>query len=161
MNQRINQIELISAIAAEIERQVPGAQMTARQANAMIAAADAVVAAMDMTDDMPAPGCGIERWLASDAVGRSSEYLARTLHGAVGLQPYHPYDAEDWWRCCNMLACVADSRARLQHFRSAIAAANPVWCWIVTKWEYLEWLLAVDPHRCSAEIWQAVQEARR
>ena len=148
---RINQIEMVSAIMNHL-----GAQgvtdVSSRQVNACIAAANSVCDAMLTEDRHATPGCGYAEWAASDDVGRSSRYLANMLQGRVSVEVATPLDAGDWRRCCHMLACCPELRAELPEARDTLAYGHPVWAWLVRHWEYAEWLLAVDPARMTAEL---------
>jgi hypothetical protein len=135
--------------------------VSSRQVNACIAAADGICAALRTEDRHAAPGAGYEAWATSDDVGQSSYWLARVLLGhGYGTHAVTPLDAADWWRCCHMLACCPELRANLTGGLYYLGLSTPVWRWIAAHWEYAEWLLAVDPARMTAELVRVRQEVK-
>jgi hypothetical protein len=89
-----------------------------RHINAIIKAADMILAELRREDLIAPPGAGYQLWLRSDDTGMSSKYLAMMLHGG-GAGPADfafPHDADDFGRCYRMLRVVVfadDAMARV------------------------------------------------
>jgi hypothetical protein len=163
-----NQIDLIVAVTAELERQgFPDAN--ARQLNAVIEGVDRIVAGFGRPHQPAAAGSGLKAWFASDETGLSSRALARALHGAAfpGVPlPHscrgrgdaggeHPHDPSDFGRCLAVLAAEPSLRARLP----AAAALSPVWSRLVAAWDELEALYREEaPSGKAPKLFRRLQE---
>lgn len=106
----INQIELISAISDELIRQVPGLTAEPRLFNAVIAAANSIVAEFAKPIVKASQGMGLMAWLASDDVGRSSKFMAWVLSGHLFPKPEfgYPHDPDDLGRCIRLIRAVPE-----------------------------------------------------
>src|SRR4051812_1903007 len=79
-----SQLVLVTAILREMAEQgFP--DVTTRQMNAVIEAADLVVAAYKKPYQAAAPASGLDAWLLSDETGLSSLCMARTLAPLAGI----------------------------------------------------------------------------
>lgn len=111
----VSQIELIAAIGNNLEKQ--GVQsLVSRQYNAIIEAANIVIAAIEKEPVMATDSMGLDAWLQSDDVGQSSAYMASVMGGFS--RPYaHPYDVDDFGRCHRLLIAVPEFRDKLEMMR--------------------------------------------
>lgn len=134
MQQQLNQLSLVSAIFQEVNRQ--GVQMLCpRHQNAVIAAADAVIAALAVAPTMAEHNMGLEAWLASDDVGASSCFMASVLgQFSTNANYAHPYDLDDFGRCSRLLDAVPELRSRLD----LLAEQSPEWSRLVDCWDRIE-----------------------
>lgn len=104
----LNQIDLISAISEEVSRQYPGIKTEPRLFNAIVAAADSLVAAFAEPRKDAVPGMGLSMWLRSDDVGASSKYMAWLMNKDKFLMPDFsvPIDVSDFSRCVKMVDAI-------------------------------------------------------
>jgi hypothetical protein len=136
MSLLINQIQLVSAIFTELDRQHPGAQVSPRQLNECIRAANIIVEAMRIDDKLAQQGMGLAAWLASDDTGISSLTMAAVMYQDGRLRDAknrwcHPWDAGDFGRCHRFLEAVPGSRDLLPKMRDV----SPVWAALVDRWD--------------------------
>lgn len=125
----ISQIELLGAIFLELDRQ--GVKSLApRATNAIIAAANDIIAQCEREPVMASEGMGLKRWLASDDTGASSCYMAGVLGGFD--RPYgHPYDLDDFGRCMRLLEAVPEFR----HLLDRMKPTSAEWANLVDSWD--------------------------
>lgn len=138
----VSQIDLIVYITRYLDRR-GHKDVNVRQINAIIEAANLIVAAFAVPHQPAAVGMGLARWLASDDTGLSSECLARHLAPLAGIDvPVggrgvdHPSDPGDFGRCVRLLEAVPELRPHLPR----AADLSPVWAALVARWEELEGL---------------------
>jgi hypothetical protein len=138
----LHQMQLFSAIVAEVDRQMKVAGVPkkergacARNLNTIIKAANEIVADFKEPLREAVPGMGYQAWLACDDRGLSSETLARYLtHGAVSGEVNHPHDADDFGRCYRMLrACSMDPKRVYE-----MSAVSTEWEQISMEWMDME-----------------------
>lgn len=132
-SQVLSQINLIGAISKYLAKCGVG-QITTRQMNAIITAANDIVKALETPDTIAAPGSGLRAWLASDDTGLSSCFMASVISGSFERPYAHPYDAADFGRCLRMLACCPDLRHDLNKMRNA----SKLWAIYIDNWTEME-----------------------
>lgn len=158
---RLSQCELVGAILEAVDR-LGAKHASVRQMNAVIAAANDIVAAFEKDDTRAAPGAGLGAWLASDDTGASSRYLAVSLARAAGIEPRqypggrpqhekrnHPHDPDDFGRCVRMLDVVPYIRPYLPA-EMAKPEHGPVWNALAAAWDDLESLYAAEKGKRAA-----------
>jgi hypothetical protein len=151
MSVYISQIELAAGIAKVLATQFGVKDVLPRQFNAIIEAANRIIAEFERDYTPAAPGCGLAAWLASDDTGMSSKWMARQLFDAAPDHGYaHPHDADDFARCMTFVAAVPESKAMLDR----VASTSPVWAEIVAQWDTLCNLMQTS----SAEVTRLVQQ---
>lgn len=144
---RLDQIQLVSVITKEVCRQFKEAGeneplAVTYQFQAVIDAANLVVAAYEREPMKAAPGSGVEAWLASDDRGLSSESICRRLFGkppiktSLDRQNSHPRDPDDFGRCHRFLQVVPEARAKLDLMKDV----SHVWKRLVEQWDALTYL---------------------
>jgi len=115
----IAQIELVSGIFGLLDHMQPGIELLPRQANAVITAADTILAELQTPEHTVRPGMGLSGWLQSDCTGASSLFMAHHLVGYWGGKASrydYPRDAGDFGRCLGLLS------------------AGPEWARLVAVW---------------------------
>lgn len=134
----ISQIQLVSAICQAISEQ-GDPELLPRQFNAVIRAADDILAEPRQPERVAPTGCGLDAWLRSDQTGASSTFMAMVLSGRVipGIKAAYPHDPSDFWRCMGLLDACPELRERLPE----MAATGPQWAALVAHWDDLEALL--------------------
>lgn len=163
----LNQIELVKAICDEIIRQHPGAQVSPRQLNECIRAANIIVETCRIDDVLAKQGMGLAAWLASDDTGISSLTMAAVMYqdGKLRSDPKqwcHPWDVSDFGRCHRFLEAVPGSRDLLPKMRDI----SPVWAALVDHWDQITTLyleekaVSSKAPKCYALINQLVEENR-
>lgn len=142
MTTRLNQIELISAIAEEIDRQSPGFRAPVKLLQAIVEAANSIVAVAGEDRIDSVAGGGLSRWLSSDDTGMSSLFLASKLAPEqVSEQEYAiPHDPSDFGRCIKLLEAEPALRDRLAIMRSV----SNQWSQLVERWDEIERLLCEE-----------------
>lgn len=132
----ISQIELVNTILQAIS--VYGTpNILPRQINAVIRAADDILAELRKPERVAESGAGLAAWLASDRVGHSSRWMAKTLAGYWGgssAQYAYPLDPGDFGRCLGLLDACPELRAQLP----AMADTGPEWAALIAHWKELE-----------------------
>lgn len=126
---QINQIKLIVAITAELERQHPGLPADDRMTTVM-KAANLIVEEYGRSPVLPQAGMTIYEWLDCDDVGASSKYMASVLSGAFFATHAHPRDPDDLGRCIRLV----DSVPGLALPVTAMAVHGPEWAAVAEKW---------------------------
>lgn len=135
----ISQIKLVNAICQAISDHGDH-ELLPRQFNAVIRAAGDILAELRVPERVAKPGAGLAAWLASDRVGESSLWMAKTLAGYWSRPPAkyaYPHDPSDFWRCMGLLEACPELRERLPE----MAATGPQWAALVAHWDDLEALL--------------------
>lgn len=139
----LSQIGLISAVLDYLGK--CGLTMPVpRKMNAIIEAANDIMAALE-SDDRPAKdGVGLSAWLQSDDTGLSSGHMAFNLAAATNhparhmtsqyAECRHPLDPEDFGRCYRMLRAVPEFRPHV----GEMAAAGETWAKLASVWLELE-----------------------
>lgn len=162
----VNQINLIGAIARELEKQgFPG--IIPRQFNAVIEAADLIVAAYGEPYRPAVPASGLDAWLHSDDTGLSSMVMARRLAPLAGIDrpicgprdpddaTAHPCDPGDFGRCVGLLDAVPELRPHL----GAMEQVSPVWSGLIDSWDELEALYREElPKGKAPKLFARLQE---
>jgi hypothetical protein len=144
MTLKLDQIRIVSVITKEVCRQFKAAGEKSPPAmpyqfQAVIDAANLVVAAFEREEVKAAPGAGLDAWLTSDDRGLSSETICRRLFGkpqarcSLDLQNSHPRDPDDFGRCHRFLEAVPEARARFHLMKDV----SPVWKKLVEEWDEL------------------------
>lgn len=135
---RISQIELIAAIGKHLETQGITTALC-RQHNAIIEAANIIIASFKESFKPVIPGMGAMMWQYTDETGLSSLYMLSQL---TELQRYRrdqyqfPRDPADFSRCLGLLKADSSLREKLP----IMAACGKEWAALVGKWDELETL---------------------
>ena len=139
MSIKIRQIELIAGICELLDQQHPELKATTRQTNAVIQAADLIVAAFKTDDVQASDDIGLDAWLKTDSAGASSRFMAMYLsgRGASNTDVPHPYDPSDFGRCRILLKAVPHLAPKL----SLIAEASGTWASLVEHWDEISRLM--------------------
>ena len=136
---RINQIDLIAAIGAHIQKRHKQAECTQRQMNAIIKAATDICEAFERDDVRAKPGMGLKAWLCSDDTGLSSRFMADCLTGhRAGQDAHYPHDPDDFGRCFRLLEAAPTLRKDI----GVLAGTCRQWRALIENWTELEalWL---------------------
>ena len=149
-----SQIELIAAVCKALGRQTNvafrGCELMTlpRQMNAIINAADSILAELARPYRPSSPGIGFMNWIGTDDRGLSSEFMARYLLGHNQPEVHFPRDADDFGRCLKMLEACPD----LAESAPKVGNASTEWTLLVEEWATLEQLYATDRSECSKRI---------
>ncbi|MCB6144838.1 hypothetical protein [Providencia rettgeri] len=128
---QLSQINLISAISTEIEKQIPGIPAEPRYMNAIIKAATLVCDEFKNPLVKASEGMGLAAWLASDDVGASSRYMASVLSGQFSAPNHYPLDGADLGRCIRLLVAVPELASQLHKMK----ACSPQWSAVIDNWD--------------------------
>ncbi|EMT6577833.1 hypothetical protein WMR74_003908 [Providencia rettgeri] len=128
---QLSQIDLISAISTEIEKQIPGIPAEPRYLNAIIKAANLVCDEFKKPLVKASEGMGLTAWLASDDVGASSRYMASVLSGQFSAPNHYPLDGADLGRCIRLLVAVPELASQLHKMK----ACSPQWSAVIDNWD--------------------------
>ena len=104
-----------------------------RHFNAIINAANMILAEFQRESVKATPGMGLDAWLRCDDKGRSSEYLASVLCG-FSREFAYPHDPDDFGRCYRLLRAVPQAREKWDALKTL---AEP-WPTLAIHWEELE-----------------------
>ena len=152
----ISQIALVNAILRAISAHGdPG--VLPRQINAIIRAADDILAELRQPERVAGPGAGLHAWLNSDRTGLSSLWMAKTLAGywSWSAKYAYPHDPSDFNRCLGLLDACPELRERLPE----MADTGPEWAALVAHWDELEALLREEaPTGQGPRLWARMQE---
>lgn len=157
MKIHLNQIDLISAISKEVEKQARAQKQKSLALPhcfaAIIEAATIVVAAFAEKDRPATPGMGLTSWLASHDTGISSKTMAAKLCGVGYPQNSwdHPYDNQDFGRCVRFLKAVPEARLVLDRMKEV----SPQWAALIARWDELEGFYHAMPD--SAELYARIK----
>lgn len=135
-----------------------GTQVNERQMNAIIRAADEVMAQMRRPSVSASDGMGLMRWLMSDDTGLSSRYMAAVLSGTPRPEMNYPRDPSDFGRCYRLLRAAPELRAEFEKLR---ACPKP-WPLLVEHWAELEYLYELElPEGSAPRLYRRMQELSR
>ncbi|MCY9870390.1 hypothetical protein [Vibrio barjaei] len=130
---RPNQMELMSAILAELKRQKPEYNPDVPVMNKAIEAANLMCNECSRERVYADKPMTPEEWLISDDVGVSSKYMLSVLIGrAFSDDGPTPRDAADLGRCIRMVTSCA-----LENKIEALFEAGPKWTTIAEHWHEL------------------------
>lgn len=112
---KISQISLCTAISNELGRQCPGLPADNRY-NAIIKAANDIIAEYGREPVMATPNMGLAAWLDCDDTGASSLYMAYVLcldrlnvwRGRKAPGNHYPQDPDDLGRCIRLIEAVPE-----------------------------------------------------
>ena len=127
---QIGQIELFCAITKHLEKKEGVKTMTPRQMNAVIAASNLVVAAMEQDFIPVTQGMTVSQWLGTDGVGASSSYVAWVRTGAGSSEYAYPRDHDDFGRIHKLLTHVSG----MDNNVSCMRRTGPEWGKLVDIW---------------------------
>ncbi len=138
----IGQIELIGIIMKAIGRR--GHEfINARQTNAIIQAANDILAELSVPHKPATENIGLSAWIQTDDTGMSSGHMAFNLSIEAGMNcPWlgkyaecnHPHDPDDFGRCYRLLRSVPELRPHIPK----MASSSQVWASLVEHWDELE-----------------------
>jgi hypothetical protein len=114
MSIQINQIQLVAAIAKEIDRQHPGTGVESRCFNTIILAANSICQEFAKPVVKASDGMGLTAWLASDDTGLSSLYMASKLTGMFEAKYAYPRDPTDFGRCLRLVEAVPELESKIR-----------------------------------------------
>ncbi len=130
----ISQIDLIAAITKHLSKREKIKDCLPRQFNAVVDAANSIIAAFEKPYQPATPGMGLDAWWHCDDAGLSSRYMAQCLSMSHrGAEPSYPHDLADFARCVKML----DADPRLRE-RIAQPWKVPQWVALTACWDELE-----------------------
>jgi len=130
----IDHIKLVVAISKHLDKCEGVKYVNPRQFNAVIKAANIIVAEYAKADQIANAGTGLDVWLRSDDRGMSSNYMAHVLGGSDAAKLAYPYDCSDFGRCVRLLDVVPVLRTNL----AMMSDTHPVWKSLVDAWDELE-----------------------
>lgn len=141
-----SQITLVAHIAKAFGNRL----VNTRQFNAIITAANNILAEFERPSVPATPDMGLTRWLASDDTGLSSLYMASILSDRYRLwlvaapkdfptrnkleTPHYPRDADDFGRCYRLLKAVPELRSNSMR----LATCPAPWPELHREWLRLE-----------------------
>jgi len=133
----ISQIDLIAGIGKlltphGVETVLP------RQFDAIVTAANGILAELAKPYTPATPGCGLKAWLESDDTGMSSLWMANVMRGVHRqAEVAWPHDPDDLRRCVTFLDAVQGTREQFP----GMTVSGPQWAALVAAWDELESLL--------------------
>lgn len=148
----LNQINLITAVCNELEKQGVSSDMVPRQFNAVIRAVNSIIAEMEKKPVFTTPGMGLQAWLDSDDTGLSSLYMASVL-GDFSRPYAHPADIGDFARCLRLLKAVPEFAAKVHLMRDK----SEQWAKLVDSWDAIESMMKMDASRANTMVRAAVE----
>lgn len=162
---RFDQIQLVAAITQELSRQHPGLPADHRM-NAVIQAANGIIAEYERAPRLVSPGMGLRSWLLSDETGSSSQYMAYVLSQAQGIEwPIHlapipvsayPRDPDDFGRCIGLIEAVPEFGGIIPE----MSHRGAHWQAVTTNWaDWLEMYHSGDADRLRTEMLDAFAKA--
>ena len=127
-----SQITLVAHIAMAFGNRL----VNTRQFNAIISAANNILAEFKRPSVPATPDMGLTRWLASDDTGLSSLYMASILSDRYPKleTPHYPRDADDFGRCYRLLKAVPELRSNSMR----LATCPAPWPELHREWLRLE-----------------------
>jgi hypothetical protein len=145
-------MSLVSSILGTVDQMVKarynyGIVTIPRQINAIIDAANLIVAAFKQPYTPATPGMGLTEWLKCDDAGMSALWLAHNLSpnrdAYVPHKGYHfPLDADDFGRCHKFLeACPA-----CRELITVVGHTGKEWSALVYHWLELTGLYTAGKH---------------
>ena len=130
----------------------------ARHINAVIRAADSILAEFKRPAVLSSDNMGLARWLASDDTGMSSKYLAGVLAGGVSApisEFAYPHDPSDFGRCYRMLRACPELRAKI----AVMGTMKNPWPQLYAAWSELEQLYeAESPSGTAPKLYARMQQ---
>jgi hypothetical protein len=148
MAKRISQMELMSSIVLHLDS-VGVKEIEPRQYNAIISAANSIIAEFERDPVTAKAGMGLAAWRASDDTGLSSKYMACVLNGdGPGCENNRPWDPSDLGRCIRLLEACPELRPNLDRLKDS----GPVWKAFVEHWDELESLYREESPTGSAPM---------
>lgn len=159
----INQIDLIAAIGKHLDRRHKIKNVLPRQYNAIIAAANLIVAEFAEAERPSRDGMGLQAWLLSDDTGISSKYIVSAIKrgesfrslGGKGVGYGHPHDSDDFGRCVRLLKAAPELRSQL----SVMRECSKEWKQLFDNWADLEALYEGEEYRkCSERIRELMKQ---
>jgi hypothetical protein len=137
----VDQIDLIAAITKHLSGR-GFKEVNPRQFNAVIEAANIIVAAYNKPHKSAEPNMGLKAWLDCDETGMSSRVMASVLSGFAGDKTgiyvedryAHPLDPSDFGRCVGLLNACPEMRPHI----AEMATVSPTWKRLVEHWDELE-----------------------
>ena len=143
MKFQINQIELVTAILTEVDRQakergIKKFGFVPFQLNSVCEHASAIVRETYRDPVVAVPNMGIDAWLRTDDTGRSSKAMAYhichipMIYASEDLRAY-PRDPEDFGRCHRFLEAVPQARLNL----GMMGPVSAIWSRLVDEWDSL------------------------
>ena len=164
----LSQMQLVGAILIHLDES--GVKdVNARQMNAVIRAADDILAALGDPHRPASPGMGLAAWLASDDTGTSSRYMAWALAPAAGLSMLRhdsrhpdpwPHDPDDFGRCVRLLEAVPELRPHIPLLTDS--RHGSAWNAIAAEWDTLEaWYREDLPTGKSARLFARLTDIER
>ena len=162
----ISQMDLVTGILGVLKKH--GVKDgNARQFNAVIHAADLIIAEFSRPTRMATPGMGLKAWLASDDTGLSSKHMARFLcdvrvdcdiEEVRTGKPPHPLDPDDFGRCYRFLRAVPLGPERARDV-AYMGTSSREWAGLAAAWEELERLYWVElPTGKAPKLYARMQE---
>lgn len=143
----ISQMNLVTGILGLLEKHgVKDAN--SRHFNAVIQAADIIVAEFDRPNVPAMDGMGLAAWLRSDDTGLSSKHMARILcnirvdcdvEEVRTGKPPHPLDPDDFGRCYRFLRAVPLGPERARDV-AYMGVSSREWAGLAAAWGELEQL---------------------
>lgn len=159
-----DQIPLVTAITNELSRQQPNLPADHRM-NAVIKAANDIIAEYAREPRMVTTGMGLRAWLLSDETGNSSQYMAFVLSKTDGGWPEdlapaprqaYPRDPDDLGRCFNLIDAVPEFGGRIPE----MADKGAHWMAVTSNWaRWLEMYHAGDTDQLHTEMLDAFAKA--
>lgn len=132
----MNQINLVSAITKELERQK--AFFDVKVLNKVVDCANQIIAEVERKRIYAEGKMTFDDWTRSDDTGLSSEWLALSLRGYTDNNVSYPYDPSDFGRCYRMLNCVDGAKDLFLAKADHIAYKSKVWAKYIEHWKELE-----------------------
>lgn len=141
----VSQLDLVAGFMEVLDEQLQGQPVNERVMNAIIEAANIVVAELDKPHVDAKPGMGLQAWAVSDDTGLSSRRLAIELAKHAAMKLYirepdllepnpHPHDPADFGRCVRMLDAAPQLREHLPKCRTI----SPTWAALIDRWDEME-----------------------
>lgn len=165
MPPRISQVDLVSGILTLLDK-LGVKNVSSRQINAVIKAADEIKEAIETPDRLATPNMGLAAWLNSDDTGQSSLYMARAIVPFTTLAVYvsrststepWPHDPDDFGRCVRLLDAAPELRPHILKLNTP--DHPPVWNIIAYEWNTLEaWYREDLPTGKSQRLYKRLRE---
>jgi hypothetical protein len=145
----ISQLDLIQGIMGVLVYDDKDLKVNSRQMNAIIDAANNILAELNKPSVLATPLMGLEAWMFSDDTGASSLWMAYTFYHdrTIDLMSspkfrhdqykgnQYPRDPDDFGRCYRFLRAIpTDDRKIL----SKMVDTSEEWALLVSHWDELE-----------------------
>lgn len=127
---RVDQMQLVSVIMAELNRQIPDLPLKSRFYNRVISAANGICEELAKPLIEASESMGLRAWLVSDDVDSSSRFMASVLSGQFSASFAVPSDPDDFGRCVRLFLAVPELKADIDKMRQH----GPAWISIVDNW---------------------------